>query len=208
VAYAVAAAELWQLAMPRRVRSAWEGFTLVANPETKRWQETTRTPIPRTRHALRRWLQRNPDRPETRWARSEVLVTVGELAEARDVAERMPIETDRDRFEQLTLFEYIEWVGGGEADLDALRRQAETVGEPGSMERLWARGAVAVAIARDLAVSGGDWMAPLKALRDEAGPALAGRLFREESRRHLYPQLLLVGGIFSGFLVLVSVLAG
>jgi hypothetical protein len=208
VAYAVVWVELWQIAMPRRVRSAWEGFTLVANPETKRWQETTGAPVPRTRLAMLRWLRRTPDRPETRWVRSQLLVTVGELAEARDVAERMPIETDRDRFDQRTLFEYIEWVRGGEADLDALRRQAETVGEPGSMERLWARGEVAIAIARDLADSGGDWMAPLKAIRDEAGPALASRLFHEESRRQLYPQLLLVGAAFSGFIVLVSLLAG
>ena len=207
VVYAVVAAELWQVAMPRRVRGAWEGFTLVANPETKRWLETTRTSIPRTRRAMQQWLQRNPDRPETRWARAQLLVAVGDLDEARGVAQAMPVKSDWDRFEQRTLLEHIEWVAGGETDLDALREQAETVGEPGSAERRTARGEVALAVARDLAVSGGDWMAPLKALRDEAGPAVAARLFREESRRHLYPQLLLVGGAFSAFLVLASFLA-
>jgi hypothetical protein len=206
VLYAVVAVELWQLAMPRRVRSAWEGFTLVANPETKRWLETTRAPIPRTPRAMQHWLQRTPDRPETRWVRAQLLVAVGELAEARAAAQAMPVNSDWDRFEQRSLLEYIEWVAGGETDLHALRQQAETVGEPGSMERLTARGEVALAVARDLVVSGGDWMAPLKALRDEAGSAVAGRLFREESRRHLYPQVLMVGAIFSAFLVAASFL--
>lgn len=208
VVYAVVTAELWQLAMPRRVRGAWEGFTLVANPETKRWLDTTRTPIPRTRRAMQHWLQRNADRPETRWARAQLLVAVGDLDEARAVAEAMPVNSDWDRFEQRTLLEHIEWVGGGETDLDGLRQQAETVGEPGSTERLTARGEVTLAVARDLAESGGDWMAPLRALRDEAGPALAGHLFREESRRHLYPQVLLVGAIFSVIMVLTSFLPG
>jgi len=208
ILYAVVSVELWQLAMPRRVRDAWEGFTLVANPETKRWIETTRAPIPRTRTAMQRWLQSTPDRPETRWVRAQLLVAVGDLAEARAVALAMPVSSDWDRFEQRSLLEYVEWVEGGEADLDGLRELAETVGEPGSMERLRARGEVALAVARELAISGGDWMAPLRAVRDEAGPAVAARLFREESRRHLYPQVLLVGAIFSAFLAAASFLAG
>jgi hypothetical protein len=206
VLYAVVAVELWQLAMPRRVRDAWEGFTLVANPETKRWIETTRARIPRTRAAMQGWLQGTPDRPETRWVRAQLLIAVGDLAEARAVALAMPMNSDWDRFEQRTLLEYVEWVAGGEANLDGLRELAETVGEPGSMERLRARGEVALAVARDLSVTGGDWMAPLKAVRDEAGHAVAARLYHEESRRHLYPQVLPVGAIFSAFLVVASLL--
>lgn len=206
VAYAVVSAELWQFSMPRRVRRAWEGFTLVSNPETKRWMETTGSQIPRTLAAMRRWLEHNPDRPETRWARSQLLVAVGDLAEARAVAEAMPLNSDWDRFEQRSLLEHIDWVEGGEVDLDGLRQQAETVGEPGSIERLTAQGEVALAVARHLAISGGDWKAPLVAVRDEAGAELAGRLFRQESRRHLYPQLLVIGAVFAGFVVLASLL--
>ncbi|HTE64961.1 MAG TPA: hypothetical protein VK736_01720, partial [Candidatus Binatia bacterium] len=168
----------------------------------------TRSPIPRTARAMRQWLQRNPDRPETRWVRAQLLTAVGDLVEARSVAEAMPLNSDWDRFEQRLLLEHIEWVSGGEPDLEALRQHAETVGEPDSPERMTARREVTLAIARDLAVSGGDWMAPLKALRDEVGPAVAGRLFREESRRHLYPQVLLIGGIFSAFLVLAAFVTG
>jgi hypothetical protein len=207
ILYAVVAAELWQLAMPRRVRGAWEGFALLANPETTRWVKTTRSPIPRTQRAMRQWLTRNPDRPETRWARAQLLTVLGDLGEARAVTQAMPLTSDWDRFEQQTLLEHIEWVAGGETDLDGLRQQAETVGEPGSTERMRARGEATLAVARDLAISGGDWMAPLKALRDEAGPRVAGRVFRQDARRHLYPQLLLIGGVFSAFLVLASLLA-
>jgi hypothetical protein len=208
VAYSVVSAEVWQFSMPRRVRGAWEGFTLVSNPETKRWMETTGSQIPRTLPAMRRWLEHNPDRPETRWARSELMVVVGDLAEARAVAEAMPLSSDWDRFEQRSLLEHIDWVEGGEIDLDGLRQLAETVGEPGSSERLTARGEVALAVARDLAVSGGDWKAPLVAIRDEAGAELAGRLFRQESRRHLYPQLLVMGAAFAAIVTLASLLTG
>lgn len=206
VVYAVVSVELWILSIPRRVRRAWEGYALVSNPETKRWTETTKAPIPRSLAAMRRWLTRTPDRPETRWVRSQLLVAVGDLAQARAVAQAMPINSDRDRFEQRTLLEHIAWVEGGETDLEGLRQQAETVGEPGSIERLTARGEVALAVARDLAVSGGDWKAPLVALRDEAGAELAGRFYREDARRHLYPQLLKLGAAFCGFVVLASLL--
>ena len=180
---------------------------MLSNPETKRWIDTTGTRVPATVSAMRRWLERNPERPETRWARAQVLILTGDLAEARAVVERMPIETAWDRFEQESLRIYIDWVEGGDPDFDALRAKAEMVGEPGSAERLAARGEAVIAVARDAAASGGDWMAPLIALRDEAGP-VAGRLLRGDLRRATYRWYLLFGLIACGFVLWTSGLIG
>jgi hypothetical protein len=203
VAFAVVGVELNYVAIPRRVRRAWEGFAVVGNPATKRWRAVVGTPVPHSLPGIRRWLERTPERPETRWARAEGLLLIGDLDEARAVMDRMPILTASDRFEQQTLHAYLAWIEGGEPDFDALRAGAETVGEPGSSERLAARGRVVLAVARDLAASGGDWMAPLIALRDEAGRTADG-LLREDLRRVAYPRYALYGSIVSSVALLGS----
>ncbi|MEO8639565.1 MAG: hypothetical protein ABI458_06600, partial [Chloroflexota bacterium] len=203
VLFAVIGVELNYLAIPRRVRKAWEGFAVVGNPATKRWFALVGTPVPTTLPRIRRWLERDPERPETRWARAEGLLLIGDLAESRAVVERMPIDTPSDRFEQQALFAYLDWIEGGDPDFDALRDEAETIGEPGSAERIAARGQAVLAVARDRAASGGDWMAPLIALRDEAGPAAAG-LLREDLRRVAYPWYLLYGLVVSSVTLLAS----
>lgn len=203
VVFAVVGVELSYLAIPRRVRSAWEGFAVVGNPAAKRWLALVGTPVPDSLPKIRRWLERTPERPEIRWARAEGLILAGDLAEARAVVERMPVPTKWDRFEQQALRAYLDWIEGGDPDLDALRGEAETVGEPGSAERMTARGQAVVAVARDLAASGGDWMAPLIALRDEAGPAAKG-LLREDLRRVAYRYYLVYGLIVSAIALLGS----
>jgi hypothetical protein len=203
VVFAVVGVELNYLAIPRRVRSAWQGFAVVGNPGQKRWLAVVGTPVPNTLPKIRRWLERTPERPEIRWARAEGLLLVGDLAESRVVVERMPIEKPSDRFEQQALFAYLDWIEGGDPDFDALRDEAERIGEPGSAERMQARGRAVLAVARDLAASGGDWMAPLIALRDEAGPA-ATALLREDLRRVAYPWYLPYGLVVSGVTLLAS----
>jgi hypothetical protein len=203
VVFAFIGVELNYAAIPRRLRRAWEGFAVVGNPGMKRWLALVGTPVPHSLPGIRRWLERSPERPEIRWARAEGLLLIGELAEARAVIDRMPIVTPFDRFEQQTLRAYLDWIEGGKPDFDALRAGAETVGEPGSSERLTARGQVVLAVARDLAASGGDWMAPLIALREEAGPAADG-LLREDLRRVAYPRYLLYGLIVSSGALLGS----
>jgi hypothetical protein len=203
VVFAVIGVELSYLAIPRRVRSAWQGFAVIGNPETKRWLDLVGTPVPNTLPKIRRWLERTPERPEIRWARAEGLLLVGDLAESRAVVERMPTNTPSDRFEQKALRNYVDWIEGGDPDLDGLRDEAETVGEPGSAERMAARGQALLAVARDRAASGGDWMAPLIALRDEAGPGAAG-LLREDLRRVAYPWYSMYGLVVSSITLLAS----
>ncbi len=200
---AVIAVELGYLAIPPRVRRAWQGHALVGSPQMKRWLAITGSPVPTSLPAMRRWLERNPDRPETRWARAEALIILGDLAEARAVIERMPVNGDWDLFEQHSLQVYLDWVGGANPDYAALQAEAETVGEPNSAERSLARGEAVLATARDLAVSGGDWMAPLIAYRDAAGP-LADRVLRGDLRRVGYRAYLIYGLIFSALVLLMT----
>ncbi|MEX0626106.1 MAG: hypothetical protein WD402_06145 [Chloroflexota bacterium] len=203
VAFAVIAVELGYVTIPGGVRRAWEGYAVVGNPGMKRWVAMVGTPVPATLPAMHRWLERNPERPETRWARAEILLLTGDLVEARAVTERMPIVSEWDRFEQQSLRVYLGWVEGGDPDFDSLREQAEAVGDPDSAERLAARGEAVIADARALAASGGDWKAPLIALRDEAGPRADG-LLREDLRRASYRPFLLFGLILCGVVLLIS----
>jgi hypothetical protein len=205
--FAALITELWLVAMPRGVRQAWEGYAALGSPEMKRWIAETGTRVPTSLRAMRRWLQRNPDRPETRWARAELLIIMGDLAGARVAIEGMPLHGASDRFEQHSLRDYLDWVEGEEPDFEALRAEAETVGEPGSAERFKARGTATIAVARDTAATGGDWMAPLIAIREEAGP-VAGRMLRADIRRAFYPKLLPVGLFLSGVALLLGGIIG
>ena len=203
VADAVIAVELGYLVIPPRLKRAWQAHAFVAEPQTKRWRAQTGTSVPATLPAIRRWLERNPDQPETRWARAEALIIAGDLAEARDVIQRMPVDTDLARFYQHAMRVYVDWVEGGDPDFEALRADAETVGEPGSPERMEARGEAMIAVARDLAASGGDWMAPMIAYRDQAGPA-ADRILRDDLRRVWYRAYLPVGLITAAVVLLTT----
>jgi hypothetical protein len=203
VVFAVIAVELGYLAIPPRLKRAWQAHALVAKPQTKRWTETTGTSVPATLPALRRWLERNSEQPHMRWARAEVLIITGDLAEAQSVIDRIVPDSDLARFEQHALRVYLSWVEGADPDYEALREDAETVGDPGSAERMEARGEAAFAIARDLAASGGDWMAPLIAYRDAAGPA-AGRVLRDDLRRVGYRAYLVYGFVACGFVLLTT----
>jgi hypothetical protein len=152
---------------------------------------------------MRRWIERNPERPESRWARAEILIITGDLPEASAVIERMVVDTDLDRFTQHNLRIYLDWVEGADPDYEALRAHAETVGDPGSPERLEARGEAAIAVARDLAASGGDWMVPLIAFRDGVGP-VADRVLRADLRRVTYRAYLLYGLVASGVVLVTT----
>jgi hypothetical protein len=201
--FAMIVVELGYLAIPPRLRRAWQGHAAIAQPQTKRWIATTGTRVPATLAAMRRWIERNPERPETRWARAEILIITGDLPEARAVIERMVVDTDLDRFTQHMLRVYLAWVEGADPDYEALRAHAETVGDPQSAERLEARGEAAIAVARDLAASGGDWMAPMIAFRDAAGP-VADRVLRDDLRRVGYRAYLLYGLVASGIVLLTT----
>jgi hypothetical protein len=201
--YTVIGAELFYYAIPPRLRRAWEGMAVVGNPEMKRWQRETGSPVPVSLAKMHAWLRDTPDRPEIRWARAELQAIVGDLDGARESANGMPIATDADRNEQRALLAWIDWLGGGDEQLDALAAEAETVGTQDSEERAEARARVALARARHLAVEGGDWKAPLEELRASRG-TLGATMLRNDIRRGRYKVEPIVGLFLTGGILLLN----
>lgn len=201
--FAVIAAELCYFAIPTRVRRAWEGWSVIGNPEMKRWRATVKTPIPLGTAAVRRWLAAHPETDANRWARSELLVIAGQMAEARAVVGRLPSATDWERFERHAQESYIDWVEGRDPGLPQLQEEAGAIGGPDSQERRLAMAMVASTRARDRADRGEDWMAPLIEVRSAAGAAANG-LLRADLRARTYPVMLIVGVPFCGITILLS----
>jgi hypothetical protein len=204
--YAVIGTELFYFAIPRRLRRAWEGLALVGSPGMKRWQRLSGTRVPTSKRAMEAWLRDTPDRPELRWARAEAQATLGDLDAARESARAMPIGTAADQFEQRTLLWWIDWLDGEDGDLDVLAAEAEMVGAPDSNERAEARGRVATARARHLAISGGDWKQPLEQLAHEHREAAS--LLHNDLRRNRYRMEFVVSLVVTAAIVLFNPFVG
>jgi hypothetical protein len=204
LAYGGVSMAVYPYAMPARLRTAHEGFAAISHPEIVRWKAVTGTVVPTRPSTMRRWLASVPDRPETRWARAEVQATVGDLAGARASIAAMPLAGPIDRLEQHILNSYVDWLAGDDAHIDELVAEAETVGDPASEERLLARRMVAAPRARDLAATGGDWVAPLLEARATMPPGAAGRIMRGDLWAAWLPGQLGVGALLSGAVLLLS----
>ena len=190
--YMVVSTELWYLAFPADARGAWAGFAYVGHIEQERWRATTGTEPPHSDPMFRQWLNDNVERPETRWAHAELLAVVGRLDEARAMAERIEADTPAEAFDRDSMLTYIDWIDGQQIDFDQRIRLAETIGAPGSQERLFARGAAALALARERAATRGDWMTPLRDFARETGQ-LGWAYFRHDTRRRRMTATFLLG---------------
>ena len=164
--FMVVSTELWYLVFPGEARKSWSGFAYVGHLEQDRWRSTTGTEPPNTAKKFKEWLRDNVERPETRWAHAEMLAVVGRLDEARAMAQRIEADTPTEVYDRNAMLDYIEWIDGREIDFDARRREADTIGMPGSRERLFARGLAAIALARErarrAATGGRPWRTSLR----------------------------------------------
>jgi hypothetical protein len=190
--YMVVSTELWYLSFPADARAAWAGFAYVGHIEQERWRATTGTEPPHSDTMFRQWLSDNIERPETRWAHAELLAVVGRLEEARTMAARIEADTPAEAFDRDSMLTYIDWIDGQQVDLEERIRLAETIGASGSPERLFARGAAALALARERAATNGDWMTPLKDFARDTGNRGWGH-FRQDTRRRRMTATFLVG---------------
>jgi hypothetical protein len=177
--------EAWYLAYPPHARPAWEAFAFLGNADMQRFRDETGTDVPNTERRIHAWLRDNPERPETRWARAELLAVVGRVEEARTTAARIEARTEDEIRRRDETVDYIDWISGKDLDFHAIRKRAEAAGEPGSLERRLARGSAAIALARDLAAKDGDWQTPLADLRSEIGAAGWAAFRRDTYRRRL-----------------------
>jgi hypothetical protein len=163
------------LALPRRIRRAFEAYSWLGHAEVERFKERTGSKVPNQVGAIEQWLAANPATPAMRLPRIEILAFLGRFAEARDeldVATAAISDTDAETaFEIETLRQYIDWLELGSTDLTALRAAAARLPRTQAQQLM---GAVTLAISETrirLVDRDPNWMAPLEAVRPSLGPA-------------------------------------
>lgn len=167
VVFAVVAAPVWLTVQRADVRQAIEVMTWLNGWETERWQAELGRRLPGLPRAAPQVLDRLPDTMGLRPLRIELLAVLGDLAEARERLAGLPTDTPWQRFEQAALDEWISWLADGPELLHPMRAAAPAIED---QERvLVARAMIAAAEARRAAVSGGDAIAALAAVRRDLG---------------------------------------
>lgn len=166
-AFALVAAPIWLLVQRPSVRHAHEVLTWLNGWETERWQGELGRRLPALPRATPQVLDVLPDTMGLRPLRVELLAVRGEPAEARERLGQLPTDTSWQRFERAALDEWIAWWSDEPERVMAM--EASIPGIEDAERTLVARAMVGAARARRAAVSGGDAIGPLAAIRPELG---------------------------------------
>ncbi len=165
--FAAVMASLWLLIQPAGVRRASDVMTWLNGWETERWQAELGhrlTELPRATPAI---VDALPDTMGLRPLRVELLAANGQLDEARERLAVLPIDTSWQRFERAALAEWVALWSDQPGDRDAMRAALADIDD--DEWRLAARVMLAAAEARRAAISDGDVIGPLAAVRIELG---------------------------------------
>ena len=132
--------------------------------------------VPATPRKAQAWLARHPeDTVETRGARIWAYLVLGDLEAAHRLVGQLPDESVDDRFHHAAAAALLRLVEGGEPGLDDLRNRAADLDEA---TRLHAEIDIALLGALVAAADGGDWRAPILAVRDRMDGAVGLVLLR------------------------------
>ena len=132
--------------------------------------------IPTTPEAAEMWLLTNPDTPQMRPLRFELLLMTRHWDEARALIARFPRQTPLDEFRVAEAEALVADQSTGAADDGALRDAAARV--PAGVDRAEAMASVGVYEARRL-IGRGDWRVPLAAARPLIAESDATIIFRD-----------------------------
>lgn len=165
--FTLVAAPAWLALQRSDVRRAHEVLTWLNGWETERWQAELGRRLPGLPRSVPQLLDGLPDTMGLRPLRIELLAVGGSLDEATERLSRLPTDTPWQRFERAALDEWISLLADGPERLAAMRAAVPPIED--SERRLVARAMVAAAEARRAAVSGGDAIAPLAAVRHDLG---------------------------------------
>jgi hypothetical protein len=132
--------------------------------------------IPATPQQAIAWLERQPDRDESRSLRVFCQLVVGNLPAARELAARLPNATPVERVTREATLAHIRLVEGGDPDLPALRALGEELGDDEARRAADTDAAMLEALVA--AADGDDWTPPLVDLRSEAGASARWVLVR------------------------------
>ena len=153
----------WQ---PRDLRDAAASYLWLAQEAEARWRSTTgRATVPRDEAGMREFLQTTAPTPENAGERFGMWLALLDIAQARAAVAEMPRETPSERFGHasatwLTAFVAGDTTAPGFDDLETL---AHEIDDPD--ERREALATVGLQRARAALDAGGDWRAPLAAVR-------------------------------------------
>lgn len=159
------------LALPTRIRRAFEAYSWLGHADVQRFKERTGAPVPNRVDAMEQWLVATPSTPAMRLSRIEILAFLGRYGEASEELDAATADDADAAFELASLRQYIDWLERGSADMTALRAAAKDLPRGSEAYR---SGAVTLAIseARIRLVEGDpDWTAPLEAVRGGLGTA-------------------------------------
>jgi len=166
ITFAVVAAPIWLGVQRTRTRQAIEVMTWLNGWETERWQHEVGRRLPGLPRAVPKLLDSLPDTLGLRPLRIELLAVRGDVDEAFERLDQLPLDTPWQRFEHSALEEWVSWLANGPELIAPMEANVADIDED---RRLVARVMVAAARARRAAVSGGDAIRPLAALRSELG---------------------------------------
>ena len=185
----VAATEAYLRAMPARSRRAFEAFSWFGEQELANVRQQTGRGMPTTRGGAERWLRSRPERLEEAWIRAELLSVVGRHAEAHDLAARIPAVTAEDRALRAATQDVVDFMAGGDGDIDGLRAAVAEIDPDDTEARLRGEVMIAASVTRNRMADGrtspGDAIDPLLDARDRLGARADGQLGRALRRKLL-----------------------
>ena len=157
------------LAVPARVRRAFEAYSWLGHDEVHRFRERTGGPVPTGRAAMDQWLATTPSTPAMRLPRIELLAFVGQFEAARTELDAVPATDPSVRFELAALRQYIDWLEHDSTDVRELGDAAREL-PVGTIERRAADVTLALVDARIRLVHGDPaWATSLVGIRARLG---------------------------------------
>ena len=186
----------WQ---PRDLRDAAQTYLWLAQAAETRWRAATGLPtVPRDEAGMREFLRTVAPTPENAGERFGIWITLLDVEQARSAIAEMPDGSAYERFGHASAAWLAAFVAEGAAppaSFEELEVLASQIEDPG--DRREARVTVALQRARAAVAAGGDWRAPLAAVRSELArepdPVYARVVWRPAFRQLLIACLI---GIF------------
>lgn len=153
--------------LPRSDREIASLFLFILRDQHERWTRLSPDePIPADGAESRRWMSKHPvdlDNRDSISFHGAFLLRLRNYDEAENLTGRMPDETPYQRFDRAITFAQVEFERGGDGDLAESRRLMQEIPEGADRERA-VRDYAYEETERELTL-GGDWQAPLVALK-------------------------------------------
>ena len=199
-AFAAVAAPVWLAVQRSDVRDAIEVLTWLNGWETERWEGEVGRRLPGLPRMTPQLVESLPDTMGLRPLRIELLAAHGDTDGAWQRLEHLPRDTAWQRFEHAALTEWVLWWTDGPPHVARMRAAMPEIDDP--ERRLAAAAMIGAAEARRAAVSGGDAIRPLAAVRASLG---------SRPRRYAFPyrtgvviSVLLISVVAIGAVLLTS----